>query len=252
MPKNSQNNRTALITGAATGIGRATVLRLARDGFRVVVNYKDSQTQKEVFSLAKILRQKDVEYLVIKADISKQERVKKMMDKIIKEFKSLDVVINNAGINQTQPFERLNLKDFDKVLETNLRGAILVTKYALPYLKKSPHPRIIFISSLNSFTGSPKRPAYVVSKSGILGITKALALELAPKILVNAVAPGYINTEMLKKFSSEPLNKKVKKIPLKRFGEPEEVANVISFLCSEDASYITGQCIHVNGGLFFA
>ncbi len=245
------SKKTALITGGVTGIGRAAVLRLSDDGFRVIINYKGSENIEDIHFLNEILKRKDKEYLFIKADITKEIEIKNMINKVIKKFKRLDVLVNNAGINQTQSFQKLKLKDFDKILETNLRGAVLVTKYALPLLRKSKEPKIIFISSINSFLGSISRSSYIVSKSGILGLTKALALELAPKILVNTIVPGYINTQMLK-FGREPLNKKIKRIPLKRLGKSEEVAGLVSFLCSSDSSYITGQSIHINGGLFLA
>ncbi len=245
----SNSTKIALVTGGVTGIGRAIVLRLTKDGFCVVVNYKNSEKEKEAFSLMRDLQSQNKECFLIKVDVSDENEVKEMIKKIRKRYKKLDVVVNNAGINQTQNFRRLKLKDFDKIMDTNLRGAVLVTKYSLTLLKKSESPKIIFVSSMNSFSGSPFRPAYIVSKIGVVGLMRSLALELAPKISVNAIVPGYIDTQMLK-FGREPLNKKTKRIPLKRLGKPEEVAGLVSFLCSSDSSYITGQSIHINGGLF--
>lgn len=244
--------RTALVTGGVEGIGRAVVLRLVEDGFRVAVNYRDAGTKKQALSVARILESKNKEFMFIQADIANEKEVQKMLDEVGNRLGRLDVVINNAGINLTQGFRDASTGDLDRVFGVNMWGAIWVTKYSLPLLQKAVSPRIIFISSVNSFVGSVNRSAYITSKSAILGLSKALALELAPKILVNAVAPGYINTSMLKKFSKEPLSKKLQRIPLKRFGRPEEVASVISFLCSADSSYITGQCIHVNGGMFLS
>lgn len=243
--------KTALITGASSGIGKAIALRLAADGFRVVINYKDIEGEKHAMFLVKTLSQK-TDAIAVKADIAKEKEVKQMIGVISKNFGSLDVVINNAGINQTKGFEKLTMTDFDSVMSVNLRGAILVSKYSLPLLQKSKSGRLIFISSSSVFIGSRGRVSYAVSKSGIIGLARILALELAPKILVNTVVPGYINTNMFKKFSRGPTGQKIKKIPLGRIGKPEEVAAVVSFLCSGDSSYITGQCIHVNGGLYFS
>ena len=142
--------------------------------------------------------------------------------------------------------------EVDHIFNTNFKGAFLITKHALPHLQKSKDARIIFLASTNSFTGSPKRAIYAASKSSLLGLTKTLALELAPNILVNAVVPGYIETRMLIQYSSKPRNEKLKAIPLNRFGKPEDVANAVAFLCSKDSSYITGQCLHVNGGYFLS
>lgn len=242
--------KTALVTGGAEGIGKAVVLRLAEDGYAVVVNYKDAKTKNSARALEREIKERNVDFIFAQADIAKEQEVRGMMRKIRKTFGKLDVVINNAGVNQTESFEKLNLRNFDNVMRTNLIGAMLVTKYSLPLLKKSPASRIIFISSINSFIGSPHRVSYVVSKSGILGLSKALAVELAPKVLVNTVVPGYIDTNMLWKFSNGPVAEKTRRILLQRLGKPEEVAGVISFLCSRDASYITGQSIHVNGGLY--
>lgn len=240
--------KTALVTGSSRGIGRAIALRLSDDGYRVVINYRKSD--QEAREVADILDKKGRQYLVIQADISKEKDVNRLTRTVISKYKSLDVLVNNAGINQNVTFGKMDVRQLNAILDTNLRGTISLTKSALPYLKKSRDPRVIFISSLNSFTGSHNRSAYIVAKSGILGLTKALALELSPKILVNAVVPGYIKTNMLKSFLSESPAQKLEKIPLGRFGEPEEIASVVSFLCSKDSTYVTGQCIHVNGGYY--
>lgn len=249
--KISSRAKTALITGAAKGIGRATALRLARDGFNVVVNYKNSA--KEALALSKLLARRGKTHLVVRADITNEKETKEMITKTIEKFGSLDVLVNNAAVNQTQPLSGLVIKNFDKILGTNLRGAILLTRLSLPFLKKAKSPRIIFITSETVFRGSQHRIAYVVSKGGLVGLTRALALELAPKkILVNAVVPDCIASDMFLKFSVEPIKKRIQGIPLRRLGKPDEVAAVIAFLASNDSSFITGQCIHVNGGTFLA
>lgn len=249
MKRNEPAGRVALITGGATGIGRAIVRRLARDGFAVVINYNTSK--KEACTLAKELDGEKQTHSIFRADISKSGQVKGLLRHIQRKFGRLDIVINNAGVNQIKTLEESSLADFDRVLNVNTRGAVLVTKHLLPLLKKSSAARIIFITSTNPFRGSPNKAAYTTSKAALLGLSRSLSIELAPNVLVNAVAPGYIDTDMFHRFQSEPLVSRIKKIPLARLGKPEDVANVVSFLCSEDSDYITGQCIHVNGGAYF-
>lgn len=250
--KNTGNySKTALITGASSGIGRAIAIRLADDGFKVAINYKNASDKKSAVALAKILARK-TETITLMADVTKEKEVKKMFEAIRKKFHYLAAVINNAGINQTQSFRASKLEDFNRVLEVNLLGSVLVTKHALPLFEKTRGGRVIFISSANVFTGSRQRAAYIASKAGIIGLSRSLALELAPNILVNTVVPGYINTDMFKKFTVETVSEKIKRIPLRRIGKPEDIAGAVSFLCSDDAAYITGQCLHVNGGLYLS
>ncbi len=251
MEKINNHAKTALITGASSGIGKAIANRLAEDGFRVIINYKNIADKKQAFAFTKMLAQK-TDTLALMADVTKEEEVKRMVMAIKNKFHSLNAVVNNAGINQTQDFRAIKLKDFNRVLDVNLLGSVLVTKYALPLLEKVKSGRVIFISSANVFTGSRQRAAYIVSKAGIIGLSRSLAMELAPNILVNTVVPGYINTKMFRKFTIETVSEKIKRIPLRRIGAPEDIAGAVSFLCSDDAAYITGQSLHVNGGLFLS
>jgi 3-oxoacyl-[acyl-carrier protein] reductase len=246
-----QKNKVALITGGISGIGRAIALSLAKNGFQVVINYKNNLSRKDILTTTAKLKKEGADFLLLKADITKEKEVEQMVRKIIEKYKKLDVLINNAGINKTQSFTNLSFIDYDLITATNLKGAITVTKFCLPIIKKSGCGRIIFISSSNAFIGSPSRFTYVVSKSGILGVVKALTLELSPDILVNAVIPGYIKTKMTK-FSKKKLEEKIKKIPLRRLGEADEVANLVSFLVSDLNTYITGQSIHIDGGLYLS
>ncbi|MBI2635308.1 MAG: SDR family oxidoreductase [Parcubacteria group bacterium] len=250
--KSSLYTKTALITGASSGIGRAIALRLADDGFFVAINFKDKKTKRPALSLAGELKAKNTPCLLLQGDITKEKDIIRMVKLVKKTRGKLDVLINSAGINLTQNFASFKDRDFRSVLETNLFGATVLTRNFLPLLHGSASPRIIFVSSSNVFIGSKSRTAYVVSKSAIMGLARALTLELAPKVLVNTIVPGYINTNMLRRFGDGASSNKLEKIPLKRFGKPEEVSSVVSFLCSNDASYITGQCIHVNGGLYFS
>lgn len=245
----TSTRRVALVTGGAVGIGRGTVERLARDGFSIVLHYHTSE--KAAKALEKQLHSNGYNCTTLKADVSDEKQIKAMLSSMRKTFGRLDVVVNNAAINQAQHIAELDAQDFDMMFAVNVRGAALVTKYALPLLRKSRNARVIFISSINAFRGSTDKIAYVASKAAILGITRNLALELAPHILVNAIAPGSIDTEMFRKLKTESITERIKKIPLKRIGQPEDVASAVSFLCSPDSAYITGQCIHVNGGIFF-
>ncbi|MBI2122316.1 MAG: SDR family oxidoreductase [Candidatus Sungbacteria bacterium] len=242
-------SRIALVTGGSGEIGGAIVKRFVEDGFRVILHYKDSR-DRSVF-IANSLGKKNKEIVLMRADISREKDVSKMFKNIKRRFGTLDVLVNNAGINRVDkhPVD-LNFKDFDEMLNVNLRGSILVTKHALPLLKNGIEPRIIFISSVVVFCGSSQRIGYAASKGALLGLTRSLALALAPKILVNAVAPGYIDSRMIRHSKSEPIKKRIERIPLKRLGTPEEVAAAVSFLGSRNSSYITGQCLHINGGVF--
>ena len=241
--------RVALITGGAVGIGRATARRLAREGYTVVVNFWSSEEAAD--DLRRELDALGGESLFLQADISKESAVKRMVAAIGKQFGRLDVIIHNAGINTPEGISRASVRDFDAVLGTNLRGPMLVTKYALPLITRSPSASLVFISTINVFRGSPEKLAYMTSKAGLIGLARSLAVDLAPQVRSNVIVPGSIDTEMFRRLKSEPIAKRIKKIPMARIGDPDEVASVVAFLCSKDSSYITGQCIHVNGGAFF-
>lgn len=252
MKRERSRRKTALVTGGARGIGKAIVQELANNDFAVIINYNKSR--KPAAALERLLIKQNKECFFVKADISKRAEVEKMTRAIKRRFKSLDALINNAGIiydKKDQKLENLNWEEYENTLNTNLTGALMTTKSLLPLLKKSRHPRVVFIASSLAFIGSRRRFAYVVSKAGIVGAVRALAMEMAPDILVNAAVPGYIKTRMAN-FSKKELAEKLKKIPLKRLGTPEETAKLVSFLASPQNTYITGQCIHINGGLFFS
>jgi|SRR3989344_3960971 len=241
--------RIAFVTGGAVGIGRAVILRLAQDGFDIAFNYRTSETSAHL--LQKTVQKIGRTCLSLRGDVSREASVRTMLKAIKKTYGRLDAVVHNAAINQAQPIAKVRTYDFKKMFEVNVLGTALVTKHALPLLRRSNSAHIVFISSVNAFRGSRDKPAYVASKAALLGLVRALALELAPDILVNAIAPGSIDTEMFRMLKTESVAKRIKKIPLGRIGRPEDIAGVVSFLCSEDSSYITGQCIHANGGIFF-
>ena len=233
-----------LITGASRGIGRATSLKFAKNKYDVVLNYnsdlkKANDTKEEI-------EKNRVKCLLCKCDVANEEEVKKMIDNIIKEFGRIDIVVNNAGIaNDTLPFEK-NIDDFKRVLDVNLIGPYLVSKYAS---KNMDSGSIINVSSTNGLNQYyPYSLDYDASKAGLISLTHNLAVELSPKIRVNAVCPGWVNTEMNKELDPYYIKEECEGILLNRFADPSEIANVIYFLSSEDASYINNSIIRVDGG----
>ena len=242
--------KVALITGGAGVIGSQIVKRLAADGFDVVINYLTSE--RRAMHLAEELKRFGGQYIPIRADISDSRQVKEMMGLVSAQLKGIDVLVHSAAVNRAQTFDKIDIDDFDQVMNINVGGTMRVMKYALPLFSKVRGGRVVFIASTTPFRGSPNKSAYTTSKAALVGLTRSLAIEFAPRILVNAVAPGYIDTPMFRSLQSESLASRLAKIPLDRIGKPHEVASVVSFLCSGDSKYITGQCIHVNGGAFFS
>ena len=241
----SLKGKVAVVTGGSRGIGLATVTRLVKDGYYVISlsNSIPTRAKKGVLN---------DNVLWVRCDISSESDVVKIFKKEIPHIQKIDLLVNNAGTNLTQGIRNTKFADFRTVLETNVFGGLYVTQAALQLLERAAGARIVYILSTTSFTGSKEKIAYVASKSALIGIVRALAVELAPRILVNGVVPGYIATDMLYSHSKNELDKKVKRILLQRLGKSDEVASVVSFLASPDAAYITGQCIHVNGGYYFS
>ncbi len=247
-----KTNPIALVTGGTRGIGKAIVEQLLRDGFFVIVNYREENANARKTRLQ--LQKKSTDLYFFKADIGDEKTIKPILKKIKKKFGALDAIINNAGIinGKDETLENINLPKLRKMIDTNIFGGIHILKETLPLLKKSSRGRIIFINSAISFVGSKSQFGYALSKTAAIGIVRALTLELAPwNICVNAVVPGSIKTRMIRQ-TEIALQEKIKKIPLGRLGKPEEVADLVSFLCSTKSNYITGQHIHINGGRFFS
>ncbi|MEQ6375292.1 3-oxoacyl-[acyl-carrier-protein] reductase [Bacillaceae bacterium S4-13-58] len=240
--------QVALVTGASRGIGRAIALELAKNGAKVVVNYSGSeQRAEEVVTEIKAMGQ---EALKIKANVSNEEDVKAMVKETIDTFGQLDILVNNAGITRDNLLMRMKTEEFDQVIETNLKGVFLTTKAVTRQMMKQKKGRIINIASVVGVIGNPGQANYVAAKAGVIGMTKSNAKELAPRnILVNAVAPGFIKTDMTDQLTEEQQKEMLHHIPLSRLGEGEDVAKVVRFLASPDANYITGQVIHVDGGM---
>lgn len=244
------NKRVALVTGGDRGIGKAIVLRLAENGVNIALNYlNDDKKATETLSL---LHKYPIKANLYRFDVSNYDSAQKMINCVIKDLGALDILVNNAGIINDKKLENMLEDDWDKVIRVNLKSVFNCTKFALPHLKNSQSGRIICISSVIAQQGGIGQSNYAASKAGIIGFVKSLALELAKEnITVNAVAPGFIDTDMLKGIPKYILEKYLlPKIPQQRFGKPEEVAELIAYLVSDKANYVTGQTFSINGGLY--
>ncbi|AOT01109.1 3-oxoacyl-[acyl-carrier-protein] reductase [Exiguobacterium sp. U13-1] len=240
-------SKVALVTGASRGIGAAIAKRLATDGFRVVVNYAGSTDKAE--AVVREIKEAGGEALAIQANVAEADAVKQMIKQTIDTFGQLDCVVNNAGITRDGLLMRMKEADFDAVIDTNLKGAFLVTQAATrPLLKTSG--RIINIASVVGISGNPGQANYVAAKAGLIGLTKSVARELASKsVTVNAICPGFIETDMTDELTEEQRNLSLGQIPLKRFGQTDDIASLVSFIASDEARYITGQTLAVDGGM---
>ena len=238
----NMNNKVVLVTGSSRGIGRSTVLEFASSNYNVVINYNNSYD--EALSLKKEVEEKySVKALLIKCDVSNETEVKDMINTIIKEFGKIDVVVNNASISIDTTFEDKTVDNFRRILNVNLIGTFLVSKYASLYIDKGA---IINVSSTNAIdTYYPESLDYDASKAGVISLTHNLAKQLSPNIRVNAVAPGWVSTDMNKNINESDYKDD---ILLRRFATPLEIANVIVFLASDKASYINNSVIRVDGG----
>ena len=241
-------NRIALVTGASRGIGKAIAMELARNKVNIILNY--NKNEKEAEEVVNEIKKLGVDAVAVKADISKFEECSAMMDFIKKKFEWLDIVVNNAGALSDKTLKNMTKEQWDFVMNINLDGTFNVTKNALPLIRENG--RVINISSIVGISGNFGQTNYAASKAGIIGFTKSLAKELGKrKITVNAVAPGFIDTQMTKSIPFIRRKIIMAMIPLGRAGLPEDIANLVAFLASEKSSYITGEVICVDGGFSF-
>ena len=241
-------NKVAFITGGTRGIGKQIAITLANEGYDIAINYR--QENKELEETRNEIKKNNVKCLAVKGNIAKFEDTKSMATKIIEEFGKIDILVNNAGITKDMLLMRMKPEDFKNVIDVNLIGTFNVTKNVIPYMMKRREGKIINISSVVGISGNAGQTNYAASKAGIIGFTKSLAKEVASRnITVNAVAPGFIETQMTAVLKENIKEEIAKKIPLKRMGTTQDVANVVKFLASSDSSYITGQVIHVDGGM---
>lgn len=242
------SGKITVITGAGRGIGRAIALKLAETGARVVLNYRNSMAQIEELLLA--VKNAGGEAIAIKADISREAEAKALMEEAVKQYGRIDILVNNAGITKDNLLIRMTEEEFDQVQNTNLKGTFFCMKHASAVMLRQRSGKIINISSVVGITGNIGQINYAASKAGVIGMTKTAARELAGRgITVNAVAPGFIRTDMTDALSEKVKEACIANIPLKRFGNAEEVAGAVSFLASNAADYITGQVLQVDGGM---
>jgi len=245
----SLEGKKALVTGASRGIGRAIAIALAEAGADVAINYAGSASAaSETAAAVEALGRKA---LLVQADVGKADAFEQMVAQVLEAFGSLDILVNNAGITRDNLIMRMKEEDFDQVIETNLKGVFNGIKAVTRPMMKQRSGRIINISSVVGSTGNAGQANYAAAKAGVIGLTKTAARELASRgITVNCVAPGFIETDMTDKLSDEIRTQMAGQIPLGRFGQAAEVAAVVRFLASDAASYITGQTIHVDGGMY--
>lgn len=243
--------KNALVTGASRGIGRAIALELAKHGANVVVNYAGNKEKaEEVVTEIKQLKRQS---FAVQANVAEEEQVKEMVKQTIDTFGSIDILVNNAGITKDNLLMRMKLADFEQVIDTNLKGVFLCTKAVTRPMMRQRYGKIVNVASIVGVSGNPGQANYVAAKAGVIGMTKSNAQELASRnIYVNAVAPGFISTDMTDALTDEQREQMLAMIPLAKLGQPEDVAKVVRFLASDDANYMTGQTIRVDGGMVMA
>ncbi|HDC5752515.1 TPA: 3-oxoacyl-[acyl-carrier-protein] reductase [Staphylococcus aureus] len=241
--------KSALVTGASRGIGRSIALQLAEEGYNVAVNYAGSKEKAE--AVVEEIKAKGVDSLAIQANVADADEVKAMIKEVVSQFGSLDVLVNNAGITRDNLLMRMKEQEWDDVIDTNLKGVFNCIQKATPQMLRQRSGAIINLSSVVGAVGNPGQANYVATKAGVIGLTKSAARELASRgITVNAVAPGFIVSDMTDALSDELKEQMLTQIPLARFGQDTDIANTVAFLASDKAKYITGQTIHVNGGMY--
>ncbi|MFT8319454.1 MAG: 3-oxoacyl-[acyl-carrier-protein] reductase [Bacillus sp. (in: firmicutes)] len=241
--------KTALVTGASRGIGRSIALELAKQGANIAVNYAGSVDRAN--EVVQEIKDMGREAIAIQCDVSNSESVADMLKQTLAAFGTIDILINNAGITKDNLLMRMKESEWDDVINTNLKGVFLCTKAVTRPMMKQRKGRIINITSIVGVTGNPGQANYVAAKAGVIGFTKTTAKELAQRnITVNAIAPGFITTDMTGKLTDDVKTAMLSQIPLGAFGNPEDIANAVVFLASDESGYITGQTLHIDGGMY--
>lgn len=240
--------KTALVTGASRGIGKAIALRLAKEGANIAINFAGNVAAAEEVKAA--IEADGGKAILVQADVSDSAAVDAMVKTVVDNFGGIDILVNNAGITRDGLLMRMKEEDWDAVLTTNLKGVFNCTKAAVKYMMKQKAGRIVSISSVVGLMGNAGQANYAAAKAGVLGFTKAVAKEVAARgITVNAIAPGFIQTDMTAVLSEKVVEGMLNTIPLHKLGDPEDIAKAVVFLVSDDAKYITGQTLHVDGGM---
>ena len=248
MPENSLEGSVALVTGASRGIGAVVAARLAEAGAKVGVNYlANHDAAAEVVDSIKRL---GGEAVLLGGNIAREDSAAAVVKQAVDEWGHIDILVNNAGVNRDRLLMRMSSDDWDQVLDVDLKGAFLCTRYVIPHLVRQHSGRIINISSVVGISGNPGQANYAAAKAGLIGFTKAVAREVASRnVTVNALAPGYIATGMVEQLSEDTRQRILDRIPMARFGSPEDVAEAVLFLCGQGAGYITGQVLTIDGGM---
>jgi len=242
------DGKTALVTGASRGIGRAIALRLAEEGAQVAVNYAGNVKAAE--EVKSVIEAAGGKAMLCQADVADSKAVDAMVESVVKEFGTIDILVNNAGITHDTLLMRMKDEDFDKVLDTNLKGVYYCTKVVSKLMMKKRTGRIVNMASVVGLVGNVGQTNYAAAKAGVIGFSKAAAREMASRgVTVNVVAPGSIDTDMTAVLPEKVKEKIIADIPLGKMGEPKDIANAVLFLVSDQASYITGQVVNVDGGL---
>lgn len=240
--------RIAVVTGASRGIGKEIALELARCGATVVVNYAGNKEKAQ--TVVAEIKELGQEAIAVQCDVSNSDRVIEMFKNVIEQFGKIDILVNNAGVTSDNLLMRMKEDEWDRVIDTNLKGVFLCTKAVTRTMMKQRNGRIINVASVVGVIGNAGQANYVAAKAGVIGLTKTTARELAPRnITVNAVAPGFITTDMTEQLSQEMVSSLLGQIPLSRLGEPKDIAKVVAFLASDDSAYMTGQTLCIDGGM---
>ena len=248
MRENSLEGSVALVTGASRGIGAVVAARLAEAGAKVGVNYlANHDAAAEVVDS---IKHRGGDALLLGGNIAREDAAAAVVKQAVDEWGHIDILVNNAGVNRDRLLMRMSSDDWDQVLDVDLKGAFLCTRYVIPHLVRQHSGRIINISSVVGISGNPGQANYAAAKAGLIGFTKAVAREVASRnVTVNALAPGYIATGMVEQLSEDTRQRILDRIPMARFGSPEDVAEAVLFLCGQGAGYITGQVLTIDGGM---